>query len=104
MYIEVEDSGTTMDKVQESQRDDPELLILIDYLERQVSLEDPVAARRVAAQAVKRYYVIDGILYFEDSVVPGRRWVVAPTQLRKKLLLENHHAVFAGHFSPKKLV
>jgi len=61
-----------------------------------------VAARRVAAQVVKGYYVIDEILYFEDSV--GRQQVVAPTQLRKKLLLENHHAVFAGHFLPKNLV
>jgi len=56
MHIEVEDSGTTMDKVQASQTDDPELLMLIDYLERQVLPENPVAARRVAAQAVKRYY------------------------------------------------
>ena len=56
MHIEVEDSGTTMDKVQASQTDDPELLMLIDYLERQVLPENPVAARRVVAQAVKGYY------------------------------------------------
>ena len=33
LHIEVEGSGTTTDKVQASQRDDPELLIVIEYLE-----------------------------------------------------------------------
>ena len=53
---------------------------------------------------MKACYLVDGILYFEDSVIPGRRRIVVPTQLRKQLLLENHEAVFAGHFAPKKLL
>ena len=59
--------------------------------------KDQVAAKKVVAQAVKVFYLLDGILYFEDSVVPGRRRLVVPSQLRRKLLLENHSAVFAGH-------
>ena len=104
LHIKVEDSGTTMHKVQASQRDDPALLMLIEYLERQVLPEDQVAAKKVVAQAVKGFYLLDGILYFEDSVVPGRRHLVVPSQLRRKLLLENHSAVFAGHCALKKLM
>ena len=43
-------------------------------------------------------------VYFEDSVVPGRQRIVIPPQLRRQLLLENHSAMFAGHFTPKKLM
>jgi len=73
MHIEVEGRGSMMDKVQASQRDDPELIMLIDYLEQQLLPEDPVAARKVAARAVKGYNLINGILYFEDTLVLGRR-------------------------------
>ena len=54
--------------------------------------EDPVTTKKAAAQAVKGYYAVDGVLYFEDFLVPGRRRLVVPAQLRKKLLLENHSA------------
>ena len=36
--------------------------------------------------------------------MPGQRRIVVPAQLRKQVLLENHEAVFAGHFAPKKLM
>ena len=36
--------------------------------------------------------------------MPGRGRLVVPAQLRKQVLLENHEAVFAGHFAPKKLM
>ena len=66
--------------------------------------EDPVAAKKVVTQALKGYYLVDGILYFEDSTVPGRRRMVVPAQLTGQILLENHSAVFSGHFGPKKLM
>ena len=47
---------------------------------------------------------MDNILYFEDSVIPGRQQIVVPAQLRRQILLENHNAVFAGHFAPNKLM
>ena len=93
-----------MRRIQSSQREDSELSQLIEYMEHRSLPEDPVMAKKIATQALKGYYLIDGILYFEDSVVPGRQWMVVPTQLRRQVLLENHNAVFAGHFAPKKLM
>ena len=66
--------------------------------------KDPVAAKKIASQALKGYYLVDGILFFEDSAVPGRRRMVVSTQLRRQVLLENYSAVFAGHFGLKKLL
>ena len=37
------------------------LLQLIDYMEHQALLEDPVAAKKVVTQALKGYYLVDGI-------------------------------------------
>ena len=61
-------------------------------------------AKKIVTQALKGYYLVDNILYFEYSVIPGRRRIVVPAQLRRQLLFENHSAVFAGHFAPKKLM
>jgi len=46
--------------------------MLIDYLEQSTLPDDEVMAKRIVSQAQKGYYVIDGILYHEDSVVPNR--------------------------------
>ena len=59
-------------------------------MENGSSSKDPVAARKIANQALKGYYLVDGILFFEDSAVPGRCRMVVPTQLRRQVLLENH--------------
>ena len=104
MHIEMEVVGSLTSKIQESQREDKDLLQLIEYMENGSLPEDPVAAKKIATQALKGYYLVDGILFFEDSAVSGRRRMVVPTQLRRQVLLENHSAVFAGHFGPKKLL
>ena len=44
---------------------------------------------------------MDGILYYENS--DCNRRLVVPTSLRNAVLIENHEAVFAGHFAPKKM-
>jgi len=43
-------------------------------------------------------------MYYEDSIVPNRRRLVVPTHLRRKVLLDDHGPLFAGHFAPKKLL
>jgi len=100
LYIAVETTGSAMKKIQDAQHKDPQLSQLIEYLEYQNLPKDSVIARQVN-QTQKGYYVMNGVLYFEDSIVPGQRRIVVPAQLRKQLLLENHEAVFAGHFAPK---
>ena len=104
LHIEVEAMGSTLRRTQESQREDADLLQLIEYMEHRSLPEDPVTAKMIVTQALKGYYLVDGVLYFEDSVVPGRQRIVVPAQLRRHILLENHSAVFAGHFAPKKLM
>ena len=104
MHIEMEAVGSLTRRIQTSQREDAELSQLIEYMGHGSLPEDPVAAKKVATQALKGYYLVDGILYFEDSTVPGRRRMVVPAQLRRQILLENHSAVFSGHFGPKKLM
>lgn len=44
----------------------------------------------------------DGVLYYENADSDRRRLVV-PTELREEVMRENHEAVFAGHFAPKKM-
>jgi len=104
LHVEMEITGLTMKRVQEAQREDPELLQLIAYLESNRLPEDGVLAKHIVSQAVKGYCVIDGILYYEDGMVPNRRRLVVPTKLRRQILLDNHESLFAGHFATKKLL
>ena len=53
--------------------------------------------------ANKGYFLIDGVLYYESSDVPGRKRLVVPKHLQSSLLDEYHDAPFAGHFGIKKL-
>ena len=104
LHIEVEAFGSMMQKVRDNQREDPELSQLMDYLEQNILPDETVLAKRVATQAQKGYYIVDSVLYYEDSSVSGRQRLVVPTLLRKQLLLDNHDAIFVGHFAPKKML
>jgi len=83
LHIAVETTGSAMKKIQDAQHEDPQLSQLIEYLEYQNLPEDAVIAKQVINQAQKGYYVMDGVLYFEDSIVPGRHRIVVPAQPRK---------------------
>ena len=61
-----------MSRIQASQKEDSELLQLIEYLDHQALPQDPITAKKIVTQALKGYYLVDGILYFEDLVVPDR--------------------------------
>ena len=63
-----------------------------------------MVARQVTSQAQRGYCILDGALYFKDSIMPRRKRMVVPAEFRKQVLLENYEAVFAGHFAPKKLM
>ena len=104
LQIEVGMAGSMMSRIQAAQKEDSELLQLIAYLDHQALPQDPIMAKMIVTQALKGYYLVDNIIYFEDSVIPGRRRIVVLAQLRRQLLLENQSAVFAGHFAPKKLM
>jgi len=70
----------------------------MDYLEQNIL---PELANNVTTQAQKGYYVVDGVLYFEDASVSGCQRLVVPVVLRRQVLLDNHDSIFAGHFAPK---
>ena len=95
--------NTLMCQVQSQQRQDSELLRLIDYLENRILPKDPQEIKKVITWASKGYFLIDGVLYHESSDVPGRKRLVVPKHLQKPLLDEYHDAPFAGHFGVKKL-
>ena len=65
---------------------------------------DSKEAKTIAAIAKKGYFVLDGILYYESSEVPGKRRLVVPQQLRDRVVSENHDDIFSGHFSAKRML
>ena len=101
--LQVEVKETMMEKVRRLQHDDPELAQLMDYLEKKSLPVEPSDAKRIVIQAQKNFYLSDGVLYYENGDVPGRRRLVVPKDLRKEVLNENHEALFAGHFAPKRM-
>ena len=54
-------------------------------------------------KAQKGYFMMDGVLYFENDDATGRRHLVVPASLQQEVLSEYHEAMFAGHFAPKKM-
>ena len=72
----------TMSQVETQQRQDPELLKIIECLEKRADLTDP---NKVPALEEKGYLLVDGVLYYESSRSLRRRLVV-PKHQRKLLL------------------
>ena len=99
--LQVEVKETMMEKVRHLQHDDPELAQLMDYLEKKSLPVEPSDAKRIVIQAQKNFYLSDGVLYYENGDVPGRRRLVVPKDLRKEVLNENHEALFAGTLLPR---
>ena len=95
---------TLLQSIQTQQSGDKEIINIINYLEKKILPTDTKEAQHIAAIAKKGYFVLDGILYYESSDVPGRRRLVVPEQLRDKVVSENHDALFSGHFSVKKML
>lgn len=92
-----------MEKVRSFQHNDQELAQLMDYLEKKSLPVELSNAKRVIIQAQKNFYITNGVLYYENEDDAGRRRLVVPKDLRKEVLTENHEALFAGHFAPKKM-
>ena len=96
-------SDPILSKVQSEQRQDEELRMLIDYrLNKRLPIEQKTATA-VSNLAQKGYCLVNGVLYYKGLDLPGKQQLVVPHHLRKQLVNENHDAVFAGHFSTKKM-
>jgi len=76
----------------------------IDYLQTRLYLRIQKKAVQVVNLGRKVIsYLVDGILYYENSDVPDRRRIAVPQHLRQQILEENYDVAFASHFSAKKL-
>ncbi len=68
---------------------------MMRYLEHGELPSDQQSARRIVLESSK-YKIGDGVLYFENPVVPGKQCVVIPLFLRETLLNEAHSSCFDG--------
>ena len=93
LHVEMEVVGSMMQRVRDNQRGDPELSQLMDYLEQNILPDDRALARKVTTQAQKGYYIVDGVLYYEDSSASERQRLAVPAVLRRQLLLDNHNLI-----------
>ena len=73
-------------------------------MERKILPTDSKEAKHIAVISKKGYFVLDGILYYESSEVPGRRRLVVPQQHRDKVISENHDAIIFWTFLSKENV
>ena len=96
-------SEVMLKQVQEQQKQDPELLKLMEYLEERKLPDDLQEAKVIMNLARKGYFVVDNVLYYEGSDVPNRRQLVVPRHLREQVMSEHHDTAYAGHFSVKKM-
>jgi len=60
-----------MKEIRAARREDPELVVLCDYLERGVLPLDEGMAKKVILES-KRHEVIEGVLHFEPVAFPGK--------------------------------
>ena len=102
LYV-TDNTRSGMEQVQQEQRQDPVLAKLIDYLRDGTLPEDSSEAQRVLVEGKKGYYVVDNILYYEGTDMPGRCRLVVPNHLRERILDEHHDSCFAGYFAAKKM-
>ena len=103
LRVETQEVELLLTRIGHLQCQDRDLAKLILYLEKKQLPEEPGEVKKIVTQSQKGYYLLDGVLYFENSDASGRRRIVVPEKLKQEVLSENHEAVFAGHFSPKRM-
>ena len=64
---------TLLQSIRTQQSGDKEIINIINYLEKKILPTDTKEAQHIAAIAKKGYFVLEEILYYESSDVPGRR-------------------------------
>ena len=79
------------------QRQDPD-----GFLEEDKLPEDPVLARKLAAQETQ-FSFINNVLHFIDHRQDSKARVAVPSHLRERILREAHGGTHGGHFSSRKL-
>ena len=94
---EAPDENTNEAKMRTEQREDPELALVIKFLEDGDLPADDKEARKLLLRR-EDFELLDRTLYYIDRKRSIRRLVV-PKKLRSDLLKETHSARFGGHFA-----
>ena len=86
------------------QRRDPELLDIINHVERGELPTDPEKARRITLLSTQ-FSLVDDILYLIDTQNKGspRVRVAVPKHLQEQLMQEQHRGLMGAHFSGNRL-
>ena len=103
LQLDPDYSPSTDSDLSTQQAADPECRVLLDFLQRGMLPEDPVEARKVAAQATQ-FDVVQGVLCFLGPKGDGRARRVVPQALRDSLIDGYHSSAMSGHFSAPKVV
>ena len=85
-----------------SQREDPEVKEIIDFLLDNKLPEEEKRKQKVATQA-PLFTMVDDILYYVNPKQNNEKRVVVPKHLRDEIMKENHSGRMAGHFSGSRL-
>ena len=83
--------------MQQQQRNDPELNVILNFLKHNVLPENDNLAREIALTC-PRYSIIDGILYYSDPKQRTIFQLVIPKSMQIEILESMHANLFAGHF------
>ena len=85
--------------LQESQRADPELKPIFDYLEEGILPTEERRAREMVL-GKSQFAIVDGVLYhLEDKSL----WIIPPVEARRKLFNEVHEGVYGAHLRDTKM-
>ena len=99
--LTVGDSEESRSTLAEEQRQDVDLLPMIDYIEKAELPSDDKQARRLAIER-PNFEVKDGVLYFADR--DGTLKLIPPTARRATLIQTLHEGPYGAHLSSKKLI
>ena len=89
------------EEILQTQRSDPILKEIIEYLEEGNLPDDEKRARRLVIER-SRFEILDGILHYCDWK-PSQPRIAVPAEIREAILAELHGGRFAGHFAERSL-
>ena len=84
--------------ISQLQRQDPELIPMIQYLEEKKLPEEDQHSKRIVLES-PHFELVKGVLYRENPHSPGKWCVVVPKNHRHTLLHEAHNGRFSGYLA-----
>ncbi|ELR14558.1 GapPol polyprotein [Acanthamoeba castellanii str. Neff] len=107
---EVKHKELSISNVRQAQRKDPELQLLINYLEQLELPDDPKLSQRIVLEARQMGLDGDGILHHfwwmqrGDRRTNTRCQLVVPAALVETVMAATHDDLLAGHFREKRTI